>query len=177
MSTIHICESTACLACALRAQASNDTHPVIAPSRAIPCDIERVETAPPLVRAAVALIRLNYTENMPLTTLARTLMCSPWSLSRQFRSSTGLTVTQYRTQVRLALALPRLREGEPSLAGLAVDLGFSHHSHFTTACVRVLGARPGSIRSSVAVSTRRAGCDRISRSRRGRGLQLDGLRD
>jgi AraC family transcriptional regulator len=95
----------------------------------------------------MSLIQRHYSTNVPLGQLARAAACSPWHLSKVFRSSTGLTITQYRTQVRVAQALRRLHAGERSLAMLAVDLGFAHHSHFTAAFVRTMGAQPSAVRS------------------------------
>jgi AraC-like DNA-binding protein len=141
-SSADACDSDACLACVLSTDMETGGEPCFAPARRLRCDVQRVTAAPRSVRLAVALIQRTYSQNVPLRELARAVACSPWHLSKVFRSSMGLTLTQYRTQVRVAQALVRLRGGERSLAMLAVDLGFSHHSHFTAAFVRIMGAQP-----------------------------------
>lgn len=98
------------------------------------------------VRAAEVEIAGRFRENLGLRILADRAGWSPFHLSRRFRRETGLTTTQYRMRIRLCHALDRLMAGEDDLTGLALDLGFSDHSHLTAACTRVLGAAPSAIR-------------------------------
>jgi AraC-like DNA-binding protein len=162
-SSTDVCDSDACLACVLGAGPERAPELHIAPARRLRCDVQRMTAAPRSVRLAVALIQRTYSQNVPLRQLARAAACSPWHLSKLFRLSMGLTLTQYRTQVRVAQALVRLREGERSLALLAVDLGFSHHSHFTAAFVRIMGAQPSlmSTRFRQRASTHRDTVDAV----------------
>jgi AraC-like DNA-binding protein len=81
-----------------------------------------------------------------LTELADGLAVSPHHLSRVFRGHTGETVSRYRNRVRVRCALERIRDGEPSLARLAADLGFADHAHLTRAVVRETGAPPSRFR-------------------------------
>lgn len=148
------CNSDTCLACALNAGTNGYQN---AASRYFRCDIDRMAAVPRAVRLAVAIIKQTYAENVPLGRLAKTVACSPWQLSRVFHASTGVTLTQYRTQVRLARAIWRLRAGEESLARLAVDLGFAHHSHFTASFVRLMGAQPTIFRTMTRFRQRETG--------------------
>lgn len=84
-----------------------------------------------------------------LEDIATAARCSPFHLARHFRSLTGLSLHQYQTCLRLTLALDRLAEGEQDLARLAVDLGFSHHSHFTARFRAELGVTPRALRSAL----------------------------
>ena len=70
---------------------------------------------------------------LSLNELAAELRVSPSHLARVFRSETGFALHQYRKQLRLRIALDRLREGARSLTSLALELGFASHSHFTDA--------------------------------------------
>jgi AraC-like DNA-binding protein len=54
----------------------------------------------------------------------------------------GTSVHQYLLQRRLTLARDRLAQGVTSLSALALDLGFSTHSHFTAAFRRRFGITP-----------------------------------
>jgi AraC-like DNA-binding protein len=42
-------------------------------------------------------------------------------------------------------AAPALREGESDLSTLALDLGFSHHGHFTSVFRRLVGVPPSKV--------------------------------
>jgi AraC family transcriptional regulator len=81
-----------------------------------------------------------------LDALARLVGYSPFYLAHQFRALTGTSVHRYLADLRLVAALQRIEAGDASLATLAVDLGFSHHSHLTATLRRRLGLTPRMVR-------------------------------
>jgi AraC-like DNA-binding protein len=96
------------------------------------------------------LLASSPTTRWDLRALASAVHCSPFHLTRQFRALTGETVSGYLVRLRLALALARLAEGETRLAGLALDLGFAHHSHFSARFRAVFGLTPSAARETLA---------------------------
>jgi len=104
-----------------------------------PAQMRRVEQARMLLASSP-------TRGWDLAKLGRALSCSPFHLARQFRLGTGETISRYVLRLRLALALERLAEGERNLAALALDAGFSHHSHFTARFRGVYGITPAHAR-------------------------------
>jgi AraC family transcriptional regulator len=92
-------------------------------------------------------------------------------LARVFKARTGFSLHAYRTQLRLRAALERvaprhgagpalrLRSGQAPRRGsghggrdvdlidIALDLGFSSHSHFTEAFRRNFGTTPSAVRN------------------------------
>jgi AraC family transcriptional regulator len=80
--------------------------------------------------------------------LARRVHLSPFHMCRLFREQTGGTIHAYRTQLRLRAALHRLAEDGRDLTGVALDLGFADHSHFTNAFRRGFGMTPADFRKS-----------------------------
>jgi AraC family transcriptional regulator len=90
--------------------------------------------------------------NISLTEIGRAVHCSPFHLARLFRVSVGLSIHQYQICLRLALALDRLANRSTSLTELALDLGFSSHSHFTAAFQRSFGTSPSSFRRTATGS-------------------------
>jgi AraC-like DNA-binding protein len=86
--------------------------------------------------------------SLGVTDLAELLGCSPFHLSRAFSGGTGTSISTYRFRLRVREALWRVASGEENLARLAVELGFSDHSHLTRSLVRELGQTPTAIRSS-----------------------------
>jgi AraC-like DNA-binding protein len=71
---------------------------------------------------------------------------SPFHLARVFRERAGVPVHRYLTRLRLRAALERLSDGADDLTALALDLGFSSHSHFTDAFRREFGRSPSDVR-------------------------------
>ena len=88
-----------------------------------------------------------------LSDVARAAGCSPFHLARIFREETGASVRAYRLRLRLAAAVDQLAEGAHDLTTLAMDTGFSHHSHMTSAFQKVLGASPSAVRESLGRSS------------------------
>jgi AraC-like DNA-binding protein len=74
---------------------------------------------------------------------------SPFQLCRAFRRQTGLTLTAYRNELRLRQSLERVASGE-ELTGVALDLGFSSHSHFSSAFRRCFGTTPSVFRRAAS---------------------------
>ena len=72
--------------------------------------------------------------------------CSVFHLERVFKSRTGFSLYAYRNQLRLRAALERLGDGDVDLIDIALDLGFSSHSHFTEAFRRNFGKTPSAVR-------------------------------
>ena len=63
--------------------------------------------------------------------LARTLGHTRFHVSRVFSQVTGMTLSQFRNRVRLAIAFDRLADGYESFALLSADLGFVDQSHLS----------------------------------------------
>jgi AraC family transcriptional regulator len=82
--------------------------------------------------------------------LARAVGCSPFHLSHVFRQTTGVSLRRYVQQLRARIAADRLAGGAPDLTGLALDLGYTDHSHFTNAFRREWGLPPSRFRARLA---------------------------
>lgn len=99
-----------------------------------------------LADAVKTTIAHRFAEPLMLDDLARAAHASPYHLSRIFRRETGLPIHRYLNRIRLRAALERIAEGEVSLTELALDLGFSSHSHLTDAFRREFKSPPSSLR-------------------------------
>ncbi|HXX31784.1 MAG TPA: helix-turn-helix domain-containing protein, partial [Myxococcaceae bacterium] len=62
-----------------------------------------------------------------------------------FSEMEGVSLYRYQTRLRLARALAALPDA-PDLSQLALDQGFSSHSHFTHAFRRAYGMTPSALR-------------------------------
>lgn len=78
---------------------------------------------------------------------ACTVHVSGKTLQRAFVADTGLSFRRWRTRVRLAAALPRLRAGE-TVEATSAAVGFRSPSAFTAACRTELSMTPGQLRQT-----------------------------
>ncbi len=99
-----------------------------------------------LVDDAAEYLAVYYSEDASLRTVASMVGSSPHHLSRIFRSKTGLTLSEYRTQLRVCAAIDQLAQGAEDLTTVAVDVGFYDHSHLTRTMRKHLDMTPGDIR-------------------------------
>lgn len=86
-------------------------------------------------------------ERLSLDQVSRAVGVSPIYLTQEFRRSEGIPLYQYHLSLRLARALTELPHSN-DITGLALDLGFSSHSHFTLAFRRRFGMTPSQYRRS-----------------------------
>ena len=111
----------------------------------------RLPSAGELTDAAKAWIAPRVTLRLTLSTIAGAIDSSVFHLCRAFRRATGLTLHDYRDQLRLRLGLERLEQGERDLTRLALELGYSSHSHFTAAFHRSFDLTPSTARKLLIV--------------------------
>lgn len=96
--------------------------------------------------AAKSYLACRMGEPITLDDVARHVHTSPFHLSRIFRQHTGVPVHRYLTRLRLRASLEQLAGGVSDLATLAVELGYSSHSHFTDTFRREFGRTPSDVR-------------------------------
>lgn len=100
---------------------------------------------PPYVTRARRILAEHRRDPPPLTALAEELHVSPWHLCRAFRAATGSTPRAYAERLTLAEVASRLAEYPTDLATLAVEQGFSSHSHLTARFKALFGCTPSAL--------------------------------
>jgi AraC-like DNA-binding protein len=103
-------------------------------------------------------------QDISLVDLAEAVGCSPFHLSRVFGEITGMTIPQYRRQLRVHEAVTQIAAGATDLAAIAATVGFADHSHMTRSIVAQFGATPSRLREllrapAVAIPLRSATTD------------------
>jgi AraC-like DNA-binding protein len=96
--------------------------------------------------AAKGYLAAHLGDRITLDEVARAVHASPFHLARVFRQRTGVPLHRYLMQLRLRAALERLADGAGDLTALALELGFSSHSHFTDSFRREFGCAPSALR-------------------------------
>jgi AraC family transcriptional regulator len=102
-----------------------------------------------LVRQAKQMLHSDPRHRWSLSEIAQAIGTSPVHLTQTFSTAEGMPLYRYQTQLRLALALHELPETD-DLASLALNLGFSSHSQFTTAFKRMYGVSPSALKNRKA---------------------------
>ena len=103
-----------------------------------------------LVDRVKVLLASDLSRRWTLAEIASEIRGSPVYLTQVFQQVEGLPLYRYHLRLRLARALD-LVAGRTDLSGLAQDLGFSSHSHFTAAFRQAYGRTPR--RKSLKIST------------------------
>jgi AraC family transcriptional regulator len=109
---------------------------------------DRITRADVDVVEAVRMVLLRRLgEPLRLADIAASSGMTPFALCRIFARVAGLPLHRYRRRLRLREALSRLAGGERDITGLALDLGFSDHSHLTNAFRGEFGLPPSAFRA------------------------------
>lgn len=87
-------------------------------------------------------------ERLTLKGIARDIGLSAYHVCRLFRRTTGKTLHHYRLQFCLRTALAQVLESTKPLIDVALDGGFSSHSHFTERFRRAFEETPSSLRTA-----------------------------
>ncbi len=105
-----------------------------------------------LVRRAKEFLEAELANPVRLADVGRAVGASPAYLTDVFRRVEGTSLHRYLVQLRLARALVELPHTD-DLTALALDVGFSSHSHFSDAFRRSFGCTPSEFRRSAARSS------------------------
>ena len=102
-----------------------------------------------LVNKARACLHEQIDQPLDLGALALQVGSSPFHLSRVFRETTGIGLNRYLNRLRVGRVIDQLaHERVLSLGQLAMDSGFSSHSHMNRMIRRETGLSPSQIRAS-----------------------------
>lgn len=87
-------------------------------------------------------------KNIKLADLAQLLDISPFHFSRLFKQSMGMTAHQYLSQQRVERAKQLLKKTDRLIIDIALDCGFSSHSHLSKKFRQFTGITPKAYRLS-----------------------------
>jgi AraC-like DNA-binding protein len=100
-----------------------------------------------LADRAKLVVSSNPARRWSLAEIAAHVSVSPVYLTQVFQQVEGIPLYRYQLRLRLAHALDHL-DRYHDLAALAVDLGFSSHSHFSAAFRQAYGRAPSELQRS-----------------------------
>ncbi|MES2568902.1 MAG: AraC family transcriptional regulator, partial [Verrucomicrobiota bacterium] len=91
----------------------------------------------------IAILKENLAEPLSLEEIGRRVGCSHFHLSRIFVQEMGKPIFQYLRQLRLERAAQLLCLGKLNVTQVAIEVGYSSPSHFSTAFHEAFGCCPG----------------------------------
>jgi AraC-like DNA-binding protein len=95
------------------------------------------------VQKVLAILKENLAQPPGLEELGRRVACSHFYLSRIFTQEVGKTISVTLRDLRMERAANLLREGRLNVTQVALEVGYSSLSHFSTAFREVIGCCPG----------------------------------
>ena len=108
--------------------------------------------APRFVEDAKALLATDVAARLTLPELGHALNVSEFHLARTFRAHTGYSLHGYRLHLRVRMAADLVCDEGAELREVAAKVGFSSHSHLTSAFRKVFGVPPSVIRGRTSQS-------------------------
>src|SRR5262249_5657353 len=95
------------------------------------------------VQQVITLLQGNLAEPPTLEELGRRVGCSQFHLSRLFAQEMGKTISACLRGLRMEKAARLLLAGEMKIAQIALEVGYSSPSHFTTVFRETFDCCPG----------------------------------
>ncbi len=107
------------------------------------------------LNAPISYITEHFASKLSVDAIARACNISISALERRFRKHLGKTPRQYINEVRLDHARRLLVETEKPIGTIALETGFSDHSHFTRAYASAFSQTPSAERERTSLSRHR----------------------
>jgi AraC-like DNA-binding protein len=95
------------------------------------------------VRRVMEILSQDLVEPPSLEELGRRVGCSHFHLTRMFTREAGKTISAWLRDLRMERAAALLREGRLNVTEVAMAVGYSSPSHFSTAFHETFGCCPG----------------------------------
>ncbi|MCI9058701.1 MAG: helix-turn-helix transcriptional regulator, partial [Lachnospiraceae bacterium] len=96
-------------------------------------------------------VEIRYNEKIPISDAARICGFSESHFMKFFRSSMGISFTDYLNEYRLTMAARMLLSSSDSIAAIAGETGFENLSYFNRRFKKKYGCTPSEFRSGTSV--------------------------
>lgn len=103
----------------------------------------------PAVREVVSYVEDNFTEKITLDELAFLFKTNRTTLCREFKRATGMTVVEYISDKKLAIAKQKIKESDLTFTEISDELGFLSIHYFTRFFKAKTGMSPKAYREKM----------------------------
>jgi AraC-like DNA-binding protein len=100
----------------------------------------------PQIGPVISAIHRDPGRTWTVESLAAIARASRSTFSARFTDQLGISPSRYLAQLRMGLAVRRLKSGRESVARIAADLGYQSEGAFARAFKRICGEPPGAVR-------------------------------
>lgn len=99
-----------------------------------------------IVEHACVFMNREYRNEITVGDIAKHAGSSEFRLCRLFKERTGVSLHAYMQRLRIRQSLDLLRQTNRPIVDIAIELGFSSHSHFGAAFLKFVGSTPSDYR-------------------------------
>lgn len=103
-------------------------------------------------KTAIAYMHEHFRNEITLDEISGVVSLSPSYFSKYFRNVTGVSFTEYLSDLRLESALRDVTENGATISAAARDAGFANARSFITRCKKVYGCTPSQYKKKTAAS-------------------------
>lgn len=104
--------------------------------------VQQENAEPPPIKRAKQYIEENKTEDISMRDVAKVVNVSTFYFCKMFKKATGLTFTEYLSQVRISKAKNLLLNPNLRISEIAYDIGYQSLTHFNRTFRRIVGQSP-----------------------------------
>jgi AraC-like DNA-binding protein/ligand-binding sensor protein len=112
--------------------------------------VQQENAEPPPIKKAKQYIEENKTEDISMRDVAKVVNVSTFYFCKMFKKATGLTFTEYLSQVRISKAKNLLLNPNLRISEIAYDIGYQSLTHFNRTFRRIVGQSPTVYRKSAS---------------------------
>jgi AraC-like DNA-binding protein len=106
-----------------------------------------------MVEAAITYLEQHYGGEVSVEDVARSAFISPSRLSHVFKQTTGMSLMDYLTQIRIDRAQQLLADTDNTVAQVSFELGIQSPTYFTRLFRRLTGKSPSQFRQAARAGT------------------------
>jgi len=112
--------------------------------------VQQENEEPPLIKKAKQFIEDRQTDDISTRDVAKVVNVSTFYFCKLFKKATGLTFTEYLSQVRISKAKNLLLNPNLRISEIAYDIGYQSLTHFNRTFHRIVGQSPTAYRKAVS---------------------------
>jgi len=112
--------------------------------------VQQENAEPPPIKKAKQFIEENKTEDISMRDVAKVVNVSTFYFCKMFKKATGLTFTEYLSQVRISKAKNLLLNPNLRISEIAYDIGYQSLTHFNRTFHRIVGQSPTAYRKAAS---------------------------